>query len=158
MAEGGACFPCPGSAAPTESCGWACLILESVTLVLRSILTGLFPPTSGTAYILGKDIRSEISSIRQNLGVCPQHNVLFDMLTVEEHIWFYARLKGLSEKHVKAEMEQMALDVGLPPSKLKSKTSQLSGELRTSTFLPRFLFLPPPDRHPQSKVVTTHGW
>lgn len=49
-------------------------------------------------------------------------------LTVEEHIWFYARLKGLSEKHVKAEMEQMALDVGLPPSKLKSKTSQLSGE------------------------------
>lgn len=52
-------------------------------------------------------------------------------LTVEEHIWFYARLKGLSEKHVKAEMEQMALDVGLPPSKLKSKTSQLSGEARS---------------------------
>ncbi|KAF5917731.1 hypothetical protein HPG69_013568 [Diceros bicornis minor] len=95
-----------------------------------SILTGLFPPTSGTAYILGKDIRSEMSSIRQNLGVCPQHNVLFDMLTVEEHIWFYARLKGLSEKHVKAEMEQMALDVGLPPSKLKSKTSQLSGGMQ----------------------------
>ncbi|OWK07340.1 ABCA1, partial [Cervus elaphus hippelaphus] len=95
-----------------------------------SILTGLFPPTSGTAYILGKDIRSEMSTIRQNLGVCPQHNVLFDMLTVEEHIWFYARLKGLSEKHVKAEMEQMALDVGLPPSKLKSKTSQLSGGMQ----------------------------
>lgn len=49
-------------------------------------------------------------------------------LTVEEHIWFYARLKGLSEKFVKADMEQMALDVGLPPSKLKSKTNQLSGE------------------------------
>ena len=57
-------------------------------------------------------------------------------LTVEEHIWFYARLKGLSEKHVKAEMEQMALDVGLPPSKLKSKTSQLSGEAQSC--------LPPP--------------
>lgn len=45
----------------------------------RSILTGLFPPTSGTAYILGKDIRTELSAIRQNLGVCPQHNVLFSM-------------------------------------------------------------------------------
>lgn len=45
----------------------------------RSILTGLFPPTSGTAYILGKDIRTELSTIRQNLGVCPQHNVLFSM-------------------------------------------------------------------------------
>lgn len=45
----------------------------------RSILTGLFPPTSGTAYIMGKDIRSELSAIRQSLGVCPQHNVLFSM-------------------------------------------------------------------------------
>ncbi|XP_066471023.1 phospholipid-transporting ATPase ABCA1 [Tiliqua scincoides] len=94
-----------------------------------SILTGLFPPTSGTAFILGKDICSELSSIRQNLGVCPQHNVLFDELTVEEHIWFYARLKGLSEKLVKSEMKQMAIDVGLP-DKLKSKTSKLSGGMQ----------------------------
>ncbi|XP_062985205.1 phospholipid-transporting ATPase ABCA1 [Elgaria multicarinata webbii] len=94
-----------------------------------SILTGLFPPTSGTAFILGKDICSELSAIRQNLGVCPQHNVLFDELTVEEHIWFYARLKGLSETLVKKEMEQMATDVGLP-HKLKTKTSQLSGGMQ----------------------------
>lgn len=94
-----------------------------------SILTGLFPPTSGTAYIMGKDIRTELSSIRQNLGVCPQHNVLFDMLTVEEHIWFYARLKGLSEEKVKTEMEQMVIDVGLP-NKKKCKTSQLSGGMQ----------------------------
>ncbi|RXM97523.1 ATP-binding cassette sub-family A member 1 [Acipenser ruthenus] len=94
-----------------------------------SILTGLFPPTSGTAYILGKDIRSDLSTIRQNLGVCPQHNVLFDQLTVEEHIWFYARLKGLSEVEVKAEMEQILLDVGLP-NKRKAKTSQLSGGMQ----------------------------
>ncbi|XP_075787467.1 phospholipid-transporting ATPase ABCA1 [Pelodiscus sinensis] len=94
-----------------------------------SILTGLFPPTSGTAFILGRDIRSELSTIRQNLGVCPQHNVLFDMLTVEEHIWFYARLKGLSEKKVKEEMQQMVTDVGLP-HKLKARTSKLSGGMQ----------------------------
>ncbi|XP_005173137.1 phospholipid-transporting ATPase ABCA1b isoform X1 [Danio rerio] len=94
-----------------------------------SILTGLFPPTSGTAYIMGKDIRSELSSIRQSLGVCPQHNVLFSMLTVEEHIWFYARLKGLSEEEVKAEMEQILSDTGLP-HKRKSRTSQLSGGMQ----------------------------
>ncbi|ROL50265.1 ATP-binding cassette sub-family A member 1 [Anabarilius grahami] len=94
-----------------------------------SILTGLFPPTSGTAYIMGKDIRSELSSIRQSLGVCPQHNVLFSMLTVEEHIWFYARLKGLSEEEVKAEMEQILNDTGLP-HKRKSRTSQLSGGMQ----------------------------
>lgn len=47
-------------------------------------------------------------------------------LTVEEHIWFYARLKGLSEEDVKAEMEQILTDTGLP-HKRKSRTSQLSG-------------------------------
>ncbi|KAF4105040.1 phospholipid-transporting ATPase ABCA1b [Onychostoma macrolepis] len=94
-----------------------------------SILTGLFPPTSGTAYIMGKDIRSELSSIRRSLGVCPQHNVLFSMLTVEEHIWFYARLKGLSEEDVKAEMEQILTDTGLP-HKRKCRTSQLSGGMQ----------------------------
>ena len=50
----------------------------------RSILTGLFPPTTGTAYILGKDIRTELSTIRQNLGVCPQHNVVFSMYVSPE--------------------------------------------------------------------------
>ncbi|KAM6972808.1 phospholipid-transporting ATPase ABCA1-like [Aplochiton taeniatus] len=94
-----------------------------------SILTGLFPPTSGTAYILGKDIRTELSSIRQNLGVCPQHNVLFSMLTVEEHIWFYARLKGLSEDKVKTEMEQIVNDIGLP-HKRQSRSNTLSGGMQ----------------------------
>ncbi|KAM4555209.1 phospholipid-transporting ATPase ABCA1-like isoform 2-T2 [Odontesthes bonariensis] len=94
-----------------------------------SILTGLFPPTSGTAYILGKDIRTELSAIRQSLGVCPQHNVLFSMLTVEEHIWFYARLKGLSEEQVKGEIEQILQDTGLP-HKRKSRTSTLSGGMQ----------------------------
>ena len=47
-------------------------------LCRRSILTGLFPPTSGNATIYGSDIRSEMEEIRKNLGMCPQHNVLFD--------------------------------------------------------------------------------
>ncbi|KAM8909147.1 phospholipid-transporting ATPase ABCA1-like isoform 2-T2 [Spinachia spinachia] len=94
-----------------------------------SILTGLFPPTSGTAYILGRDIRTELSAIRQNLGVCPQHNVLFSMLTVEEHIWFYGRLKGLSEQQVKGEIEQILQDTGLP-HKRTSRANALSGGMQ----------------------------
>lgn len=43
----------------------------------RSILTGLFPPTSGTAYINGRDIRTDIDVIRSSMGMCPQYNVLF---------------------------------------------------------------------------------
>ncbi|XP_040445068.1 phospholipid-transporting ATPase ABCA7 isoform X1 [Falco naumanni] len=94
-----------------------------------SILTGLLPPTSGTAYILGWDIRSDIDSIRKTMGMCPQHNVLFDILTVEEHVWFYGRLKGLSEERVKAEMEQLIQDTGLP-HKRQEQTRNLSGGMQ----------------------------
>lgn len=44
----------------------------------RSILTGLFPPTSGTAYINGRDIRTDMDAIRQSMGMCPQYNILFN--------------------------------------------------------------------------------
>lgn len=44
---------------------------------LRSILTGIFPPTSGTATIYGKDICTDMDSVRLSLGMCPQHNILF---------------------------------------------------------------------------------
>lgn len=46
---------------------------------------------------------------------------------MEEHIWFYGRLKGLPEERVKAEMEQIVNDVGLP-HKRTSRTSTLSGQ------------------------------
>ncbi|CAN8201484.1 unnamed protein product [Coccothraustes coccothraustes] len=94
-----------------------------------SILTGLLPPTSGTAYVLGRDIRSDIDSIRKSMGMCPQHNVLFDILTVEEHVWFYGRLKGLSEQRVQEEMEQLLQDTGLP-HKRREQTRNLSGGMQ----------------------------
>ncbi len=48
----------------------------------RSILTGMFPPTSGTATIYGKDIRTDMDTIRLSLGMCPQHNILFQQYVI----------------------------------------------------------------------------
>uniref|UniRef100_A0A8C2XJ97 P-type phospholipid transporter n=1 Tax=Cyclopterus lumpus TaxID=8103 RepID=A0A8C2XJ97_CYCLU len=94
-----------------------------------SVLTGLFPPTSGTVYINGLDIRHDMDIIRRTLGVCPQHNVLFDILTVEEHVWFYGCLKGLSEAEVKAELDTLLEDVGLL-HKRHEQTKNLSGGMQ----------------------------
>lgn len=58
-----------------------------------SILTGLFPPTSGSAHVDGKSILTDMEAIRESLGLCPQHNVLFDRLTVKEHLEFFINLK-----------------------------------------------------------------
>ena len=58
-----------------------------------SMLTGLFPPSSGSAHINGKSIIADMDAIRESLGLCPQHNVLFDRLTVKEHLEFFINLK-----------------------------------------------------------------
>ncbi|CAG7716860.1 unnamed protein product, partial [Allacma fusca] len=68
-----------------------------------SMLTGLVIPTSGTALVNGYDICKNMGFVRANLGLCPQYNVLFDELTVEEHIRFFSLLKGCSPSEVDEE-------------------------------------------------------
>ncbi|XP_067219925.1 retinal-specific phospholipid-transporting ATPase ABCA4 isoform X1 [Chanodichthys erythropterus] len=94
-----------------------------------SILTGLFPPTSGTAYVYGRDIRTEMDTIRQSLGMCPQYNILFNHLTVEEHILFYSLMKGRERKEAEQEVEDMLEDLGLP-HKRDEEAQNLSGGMQ----------------------------
>uniref|UniRef100_A0A673MDI0 Zgc:172302 n=1 Tax=Sinocyclocheilus rhinocerous TaxID=307959 RepID=A0A673MDI0_9TELE len=94
-----------------------------------SILTGLFPPSAGTIYVKGMDIRTDMDMIRRTLGVCPQHNVLFDILTVEEHVWFYGRMKGMSMGEVKKEINSLLENVGLQ-HKRHEQTKNLSGGMQ----------------------------
>ncbi|XP_018414710.1 PREDICTED: retinal-specific ATP-binding cassette transporter [Nanorana parkeri] len=96
---------------------------------ILSIITGLFPPTSGTVWIRGRDIQTHMDSIRQSLGMCPQHNILFRHLTVEEHILFYAQLKGRSRIQAERELEIMLDDIGIP-QKRHEESQNLSGGMQ----------------------------
>ncbi|CAJ2664524.1 unnamed protein product [Trifolium pratense] len=60
-----------------------------------SMMIGLTKPTSGAAYVQGLDIRTHMDGIYSNMGVCPQHNLLWENLTGREHLLFYGRLKNL---------------------------------------------------------------
>lgn len=53
-------------------------------------LVGLYSPTSGSVYIDGYDIRENLDKVRESLGLCPQHALLFSDLTVMEHLLFFA--------------------------------------------------------------------
>ncbi len=94
-----------------------------------SMLSGMFPPTSGTAVINGKDIRHDINGVRSSLGLCPQHNILFDELTVREHIVFFSRLKGLNNDEVEREVEKYLKLIDLEP-KRNAKSKTLSGGMK----------------------------
>uniref|UniRef100_A0A8C3CXB9 P-type phospholipid transporter n=1 Tax=Cairina moschata TaxID=8855 RepID=A0A8C3CXB9_CAIMO len=94
-----------------------------------SILTGLFPPTSGTVLIGGLDIQTHMDSIRQQLGMCPQYNILFNHLTVAEHILFYSQLKGRSRDEAEQELDMMLEDMGLT-HKRNEEAQKLSGGMQ----------------------------
>jgi ATP-binding cassette subfamily A (ABC1) protein 3 len=61
-------------------------------------LTNEIKPTSGSVSIGGFDINKRFSQARRLIGFCPQENVLFEQLTVEEHLFFYALLKGIPSR------------------------------------------------------------
>ncbi|XP_005105583.1 ATP-binding cassette sub-family A member 3 [Aplysia californica] len=94
-----------------------------------SMLTGFYPPSSGTAIISGYDIRHSISEVRSSLGLCPQHDILFDNLTVEEHVIFFGLLKGVPKAEVIPQCEEMLKDMELFP-KLKARAKTLSGGMK----------------------------
>ncbi|CAK4506217.1 unnamed protein product [Aphanomyces euteiches] len=78
-----------------------------------SMLTGLYPPTSGTAYVFGKTITQDMDELRGSMGVCPQHDVLYDELTVEQHLQLYAALKNVAPSEVEDQVTHMINEVGL---------------------------------------------
>ncbi|CAF0992599.1 unnamed protein product, partial [Didymodactylos carnosus] len=94
-----------------------------------SILTGLIPASSGYATIYDQDIRVDMDTIRTNLGWCPQHNVLFDKLTVEEHLLFFSKLKQVHSHVMEKMVENMLMDVGLT-LKRNAIVSTLSGGMK----------------------------
>merc|ERR1719440_2264584 len=46
-----------------------------------SILTGLYPPTSGDVQVNGRSVRKDSQGVRQQLGVCLQQNALYDLIS-----------------------------------------------------------------------------
>ncbi|NXC50112.1 ABCAD protein, partial [Penelope pileata] len=96
-----------------------------------SLLTGLYPPSSGTIIIDGKDIRTDLAAIRTELGVCPQYDVLFTTLTVREHLLLYGSVKapGWTNKQLNQHVSGALEDVNLSQHQYKP-VGALSGGMK----------------------------
>jgi ATP-binding cassette subfamily A (ABC1) protein 3 len=91
-----------------------------------SMLTGLYRQTAGTANVFGHDIVDDIDEVRKLMGVCPQHDVLFDLLTPEEHLEMFYEFKGADKTNKKQEIEHLLEDIGVA-DKRKNLAKTLSG-------------------------------
>lgn len=93
------------------------------------MLCGIYAPDDGTAYILGSDIKYQMDQIRTSLGFCPQHDILYDNLTVAEHIDLVSSIKGYTKKEIEEEIKEISKLVGLH-NDLEKKSKQLSGGMK----------------------------
>lgn len=95
-----------------------------------NVLTGQYPPTSGSVYVYGKNIPHEFNEIQKILGYCPQYNTLFARMTVREHLKFYAQLKGvLSGRQLEEDVDEMLDSMGLT-HKQHEQSQYLSGGMQ----------------------------
>ena len=97
------------------------------------MLTGMTSPdasqsSSGTT-VYGSSIFSEMDQVRMSMGVCPQHDVLFEGLTVREHILFFAQLKGASYENANKEAVSLTTMFHLE-ERLDHYSNELSGGQR----------------------------
>ncbi|NWR82466.1 ABCAA protein, partial [Furnarius figulus] len=74
---------------------------------LLNVLSGLTFPSEGSATIYNYNL-SEIGDreeIREMIGICPQFNTQFEVLTVKENLKTFAEIKGIKSKEVEREVQ-----------------------------------------------------
>merc|ERR1719199_380629 len=62
------------------------------------MLCGQVEQTSGEVMIQGIPVATRAPEARRLIGYCPQFDALLETLTVDEHLFLYGRLKGLTGK------------------------------------------------------------
>jgi len=74
------------------------------------MITGILKPSSGNATIYGADLVDDIETVRQSLGLCQQFDVIFDVLTVREHLQLAWDLKNMPRDQVQRDIQD-TLDI-----------------------------------------------
>lgn len=95
-----------------------------------SILSGTLRATRGDVFVGGANVRETSTAIHKYVGICPQFDIVWNDLTVAEHLTFQARQRGIEESHIVAEVQKAAVAVGLDGDGFYTKASQLSGGMR----------------------------
>jgi drug efflux transport system ATP-binding protein len=88
------------------------------------MLCGLLTPTSGRATIDGIDVGSDPEGVKRRIGYMSQRFSLYELLTVDQNIRFYAGLYGLEGRRLE-ERRRFALTMG----GLVGREDQLAGSL-----------------------------
>ncbi|KAI1383528.1 P-loop containing nucleoside triphosphate hydrolase protein [Hypoxylon trugodes] len=87
-----------------------------------NMIRGDMTPSSGRIYLEGVDVLRNKRLAQKHLGVCPQFDAL-DLLTVREHLTFYARCKGVEDIRGSVSYVMSRVGITAHASKLAAKLS-----------------------------------
>ena len=99
---------------------------------LISTLTGLYEATEGNAFYDGDDILigNNMDKFRLKIGICPQHDVLFEDLTIKEHLNMFSIFKGVPSDHIDEEVNKSLKDFKLEEIKDITVSDLSAGQKR----------------------------
>jgi ABC-2 type transport system ATP-binding protein len=118
---------------------------------LIKILTTLLAPTSGRAWVDGKDVVTEAAAVRPLINmVSGGESSGYGILNVRENLWLFARIYGVANDLLRKRIDRMLDVVGLA-DKATARVSHLStGQRQKMNFCrgfitdPKILFLDEP--------------
>ena len=98
---------------------------------LISALSGHIAPKNGSAiYIAGQNILQSADIIHSMVGVCPQEDIVWSELNVQQHLAFQAKQRGIPSPQISAEVQRVALLVNLDGDALLTPAAKLSGGMK----------------------------
>ncbi len=78
-----------------------------------NLLLGLLDPTTGRVEVLGFDTRTQADEIRTRTGALLEHSGLYEQLSAEDNLEFYARIWRMSATERQARIKELLNHMGV---------------------------------------------
>ncbi|WP_182867068.1 ABC transporter ATP-binding protein [Rhodopirellula sp. JC639] len=116
--------------------------------VFMKTIVGLIAPTRGTIHFDGQDLSTlspaALSDVRRRFGFVFQNAALFDSMTIFDNVAFPMRQStDAGEDEIHDAVLNHLQEVGLPPTVVSKRPSELSGGMRKRVGIARAIILQP---------------
>ena len=95
---------------------------------LVNIISGLMDPEEGDIFLNGVSLITNKDLVYKNIGLCQQENILFEFLTVSEHLQFIYDIKGITRDF--NEIQELILKLDLSDVSLRLCRDLSGGQKR----------------------------